>query len=323
MVEPKFPEGKEQVMLAFGKLLAQYQTVESKVATKEEEAEKAKNQQLLTRATDYTVDNIVNGMASLQLDFGGAIDQIKDKLAVESTKLDEFKKAISVAKDHLQQLSQVRLVADALHILQQEHHEKLRRLAQENQIQQVNIAQEKAKIRKLWQQEEADFLTAITEEDELIAQQREQEEADYRYELARQRQIEDDEYQEDKRQQARELAEIGQEKLQDWVKREQYLADNAADFTANQDKIAGFEEKIQAEYNQAKGEAIKEALDKAKVEVNLLEKEWESAQQGFIFQVESLQENINSKEEQIRELTTELQEANSQAQSLAMKAFSS
>lgn len=80
MVESTSLEGKEKVMSAFAKLLTQYQKLESKVATKEEQAEKVKNQQVLIKATEYTVDNIVNGMASLQLEFGSAIDSIKDKL---------------------------------------------------------------------------------------------------------------------------------------------------------------------------------------------------------------------------------------------------
>lgn len=315
-------ESKEQVMLAFDKLLTQYQKVESKVATKEEEVSTIKNQQLLTKATEYTVDNIVNGMATLQLDFGSAIDSIKENLTGESTKLNELKRAIAVEQEHLQRLSQVRLVADALHILQQEHQEKIQKITEETTLKKENITREITKSKKVWQQEQADFLTAIAEEDELIAQQRKQEEADYQYELARQRKIETDEYEEDKRQQERELSQIEREKTKDWIEREQYLADYRTEFTANVEKIASFEEKIQAEYNKAKGEAIKDALAKAKVEADLLEKEWEANQNGYDFQIASLEATITKQEQQIGELTSQLQESNSQAQSLAMKAFS-
>ena len=321
MVEPKFLEGKEQIMSAFDKLLTQYQKVETKVATKEEEVLTIKNQQLLTKATEYTVDNIVNSMASLQLDFGGAIESIKDNLTEESIKLDELKSAITVEKEHLQKLSQVRLVADALHILQQEHQGKLRRLTEETSLQQEKIDREVTKTRKIWQQEQADFSLAVVEEDELIAQQRKQEEADYQYELARQRKIETDEYEEDKRQQERELAQIETEKIKEWTKREQYLSDYKAEYLANLDKIAGFAEKIESESNKARSEAIKEAFSKAKVEADLLEKEWQANQKGYELQVTSLSATIVQQEQQIAQLTEQLQETNSQAQSLAMKAF--
>lgn len=67
-------DSKDKIMSAFNKLLVDYRQRESRVATREEEAEKAKNQELLAKAVDYTVDNIVNSMASLQLDFGNIID---------------------------------------------------------------------------------------------------------------------------------------------------------------------------------------------------------------------------------------------------------
>lgn len=321
MVQITSPEGKEQVMAAFSKLLATHQNQESRVATKEEEAEKAKNIALLAKATDYTVDNIVNGMAALQLDFGLAVDLLKENLTTESSKLEELKKAIAVERANLKQLSQVRLVADALHILEQEHQAKLRQITESTELEQEKIDREISQTRQEWEQEAANFLVTTTEADELLAQQRAQEEADYNYELARQRTIEADEYAEDKRQQERELAEAEQEKAKDWAKREQYLSENQAKFAKQQTEIAGFEEKIKTEYNKAKGDAIAEATKKAKVETDLLEKDWSARQKGFDFQIESLSETLTRQEQQIADLKAQLQESNTQSQNLALRAF--
>ena len=308
-------------MTAFNELLAQYQQIDSKFATKEEEAEKAKNEQLLTEVTKYTVDNIVRGIASLQLDFGSTVDLIKEKLSEESSKLNELKKAIAVEQEHLQKLSQVRLVADALYILEQEHQEKLQQLAKENSFQQEKITREMLKNKKVWKQEENKYLIKLEEEDRIISNERKQEEADYQYELARQRTIEKDEYEEDSRQQTRELAQISKEKEKDWSKRELYLTKNQTEYSNNKNKIQNFEEKIKTEYDKAKGDAIKETLSKAKVEADLLEKEWESAQKGYDFQIASLELAISSNEKQIEELKARLQESSDKAQNLALKAF--
>ena len=315
------PEGKDRILAAFNQLLAQYQKTESKVATKEEVAEKIKNQELVTKATDYTVDNIVNGMALLQLQFGSSINELTETLTTESVKLEELKKAIAVEKNHLQQLSQVKLVADTLHILEQEHQEKLRLLEEKTINQKEEITKETENYRRQWEKEQEEFASKIQEEDELLQQQREQEKADYQYELARQRVVETDDYEEDKRQQETELADIGEEKEKDWEQREQYLADNEKEFTENQEKIATFEDKIKEAYNKAKGDAIKEADRKAKVQADLLEKEWEAEKQGYEFKLESLQATIERQINQINELTTQLQETNAQSQNLAMKAF--
>ena len=315
------PEGKDRILASFNQLLAQYQKIESKVATKEEAAEKIKNQELVSKTTEYTTDNIVNGMALLQLKFGSSINELTETLTTESSKLEELKKAIAVERNHLQQLSQVKLVADTLHILEQEHQEKLRLLEEKTIKQQEEINKEIENYRKQWEKEQAEFISQVQEDDELLKQQREQEESDYQYELERQRTIEKDDYEEDKRLQEIELADIGAEKEKNWQEREKYLTANQKEFTENQQTIATFEEKIKEAYNKAKGEAIKEAERKAKVQSDLLEKAWEAEKQGYEFKLESLQATIERQINQINELATQLQETNSQSQNLAMRAF--
>lgn len=314
-------DGKDKIMSAFSKLLADYQQRESSVETKEEEAEKAKNQELLAKAVDYTVDNIVNSMASLQLDFGNIINQLTEQLTTESDKLEELNKAIAVEQEQIQQLRKIRLVADALYILRQEHQERIRQLEETATLQTEAITKEMAQLRKAWTKEQTEFEIRIAEEAEILAQKRAKDEEDYQYQLARQRQIDADNYEEDKRQQERELNEISQEKEKDWAEREKYLTDNQENFAENQQKIAGFEEKLKEEYNKAKGEAIKDAERKAKVQTDLLEKEWTATQQGYELKLQSLEVTLARQIQQISELTTQLQEANTQAQNLALRAF--
>ena len=323
MIQAISLDSKDKIMAAFSALLADYQQRESKVETKEEEAEKEKNQQLLAEAANYTVDNIVNSMASLQLDFGNIINELKETLTTESDKLGELNKAIAVEQDNIKQLRQVRLIADALHILRQEHQEKIRQLEEKTTVQREAIAKEMAQLRKAWTQEQTEFEIRIAEEAEILAQQREQQEEDYQYELARHRQIETDDYEENQRQQEIELTEIEQEKEKDWAEREKYLTDHQTEFEEHQQQIAGFEDKLKEEYNKAKGEAIKEAERKAKVQTDLLEKEWSATQQGYELKLQSLEANVARQTQQINELTTQLQEANTQAQNLALRAFNS
>lgn len=315
------PEGKDRILAAFNQLLTQYQKTESKVETLEEVAEKIKNRELVTKASDYTVDNIVNGMALLQLQFGSSINELTETLTTESVKLEELKKAIAVERTHLQKLSQVKLVADTLHILEQEHQEKLRLLEEKTNKQQEEVGKEIENYRRQWEKEQEDFTSQVTEEDELLQQKRKQEEADYQYELERQRIVETDDYEEDKRQQETELGDVAEEKEKNWQEREKYLTDNAKEFAENKEKIATFEDKIKEAYNKAKGDAIKDADRKAKVQADLLEKEWEAEKQGYEFKLESLEATIERQVNQINELTTQLQETNAQSQNLAMKAF--
>lgn len=317
------PESKEQILSAFQKLLTEKKKHESKVSTKGEEAEKEKNKELIEVAATYTVDSIVNGMASLQLNFGSIINEVSERLTTEITKLDELKRAISIENQHLEKLQQIRLVADALHILTQEHQEKLKTLENQATLQKEAIEKEQTQLRKTWEKEQAEFEIAVAEEQELLIKQRNQQEADYEYEVERLRKMELDSYEQFKRQQERSLSEENKEKEKDWLEREKVLQANQAEFEENEKKIASFEEELKKAYIKAKEDAIKEADREAKVKTDLLEKDWESTQQGYDLKIASLESTIERQNEQINNLMAQLQEVTKQAQELAMRAFQS
>ena len=306
---------------AFTSLLEQYQQGKSKIATKEEEAQKKQNQELLAKTSDYTVDQIVNNTASLQLSFGNVVNDLANKLTTESNKEDELEKAIVVEQEHLQQLDRLRLVADALYILHQQQQEKKVALATSTAKEKEVIEQEIAKTRQEWAKEQAEFVTRTSEAAELPIKKRELEIADYQYELQRQRTIEQDEYEEDKRLQTRELSELELTKNKDWSDRQQRLADRQAEFIKDREKVAGFEAKLQEESDRARVKAIKDADNKYKIEAELIEKEWSATERGNELKIESLTTIIEHQTAQIAEITAQLQEANVQAQNLAMQAF--
>ena len=311
----------DKIIQTFNRLRQEYQNSRSKITTKEEEAEKSKNQQLLNKTIDYTVDNIVNGMAALQLNFGGAVNQLAANLTTEADKLAELKKAIAVEQEHLEYLKQVRLAADALHILNREHAAKIKIAEAKSDREKAEIEQEIKLVRKSWAKEQQEFAQKIKEQAELTALQREQEAANYQYELERQRTIEADDYAEDKRLQQRELAELATSKQKDWDLRTKQLAATKPEFTANQEKIAGFETKLKEEYGKSKGTAIKDADSKYKVAAELETKEWSAKETGYQLKIASLTAVIERQLEQINEINTQLQEVNTQAQNLAMQAF--
>jgi hypothetical protein len=321
MTQTTVKESKEQIMAALRTLWAEYKQTESKVATKEEEVEKEKNKALLEKAAEYTVNNIVNSMATLQLDFGNITKDITQRLDTESSTLEELKKALAVETEKLAQLKQIRLVADALYILRQEHQEKLKTLQNRTVEAKEAIETEMEKTRKIWDKEADEFNVKIAEEVELLTKQREKEETDFTYERQREHKMKIDEYEEAKRTQERELSNRNQDKEKGWKEREQKLAEQEQEFNDNKKKIEGFEDKLKEDSNKAKGEAIKDADKDAKVKADLVEKEWEATKQGYELKIQSLEATIQRQTEQIAEITVQLQTATTQAQNLALRAF--
>ena len=314
-------ESKTEILKAFKELMTEYEQQGSRVATKEEEAEKAKNEELLETVSGYTVDNIVNSMATLQLDFGTAINHLAENLQGESSKLDQLKSAIAVEQENLEQLQKIRLVADALYILRQEHQERQQSLELKTNQEREAIEKDMAQTRRAWEKEQQEFERKIQEQAAQRDQQREQEKADYDYETQRSRKIEMDEYEEVKRMQERELAEANQDQEKAWAKREQFLNNHQQELEEFKQQIATFDQQIQEAVNQARGEAIQEVERDGKVKADLFEKEWEAEKQGYEMTIQSLEAKIQRQSEEISELMSQLQSATTQAQNLAMRAF--
>ncbi|NHC36457.1 hypothetical protein [Scytonema millei] len=306
---------------AFQRILAERKDMALKIATKQEEADKEKNKQILQTASSYTVDNIVKGLAELQLEFGGIVNGLSEKLSKETSKLDELKRAIEVEAQNLQELQQIRVVTDTLYILNQEHQEQLKLIEQNATIQQENLEKEITQTRKIWQQEQADFETKLQEQNELLTKERQREVEEYQYRLEQTQKINADTYQLTKRTLERETQETTQSKEKDWAEREKVLTEQQSLLGEYQKQIAAFPTELEEVVKKAREEAIKDVDRDAKVKADLFEKEWQAAKQSYELQVQSLEQVITKQIEQIENLTTQMQAAQQQAQELALRAF--
>lgn len=314
---------KQQLMPAFQQILTERKKLESKIATKQEEAEKAKNQELLEAASTYTVDSIVKGLADLQLEFGSIVNSLSEKLARENSKLDELNRAREIETQHLQELQQIRVVADVLDILTQEHQEKLKTLEQDIASKQEALEKEITARRKEWQKEQAEHEEALQAYNELLAKQRSSETEEYQYKLATTQKLTTDAYEAKKRKLERDIQESTQQHEKNWAEREKTLTESQPLFTEYQQKIAAFPQELEEAVKKAREEAIKETSQRAKVEADLFEKEWEAGKQNYELRIKSLEETIQKQTAQIEGISTQLETALKQAQDLAMRAFDS
>jgi hypothetical protein len=314
-------DGKQQLIQSFQQIIAERKKLESKIATKQEEAEKVKNKEILETASAYTVDGIVKGLADLQLEFGGIVNSLSERLAKETSKLDELNKAIEVETVNLKELQQLRVVADTLDILTQEHQEKLRILEQDTTSKREVLEKDIAQNRKYWQKEQAIFEEAIATYNTQQIKERQREIEEYQYKLEMTRKVNANAYEARKLKVERETQESTKDKEKNWKEREKLLNDNKALFTEYQQKVAAFPAELEEAVKKSREEAIKDTSQKAKVEADLFEKEWESTKQNYELKIKSLEEAIQKQVEQIEGISIQLQTALKQAQDLAMKAF--
>ncbi|MCG8365221.1 MAG: hypothetical protein MJA27_18060 [Pseudanabaenales cyanobacterium] len=316
-------DSKAKVLAAFEQILTAQRQMQSRVATKEEEAEKERNLQVLETVAQLTPDGIVRGFADLQLSFSAVMSQMSGQLTTETDKRDDLQRAIAVETQRLQDLQQTRVVADALYILNQEHQENLRLLQARIAREQEALEKEKIATQKVWRREQAEFEQSASIREQLLVQERQCQEENYQYETGRSRTISNDDYEEARRQAERQIQETNQAKEKQWAERENVLAANQTKLEEYRQKADAFPQELEEATQKAREESIKETHDAAKVRANLLEKEWEATQQGYELQIQSLEAKIQKQTEAITSISTQLQTAMGQAQDLAMQAFSS
>jgi hypothetical protein len=314
-------DSKSQILLSFQHILTERQKAESKVATKAEEFQPARNQEIVAKAATYTIDTIVKGMAELQLEFGTIITGLSDRLTTEVDKLEAAKQAIAIETAHLLELQRIRIVADALHILTQEHQEHLQNIERQSIEHRETLSIEQNVIKKAWQQQEKEYTEQQAEIAANLGKERQQEEDEYQYKYTRERQQEIDNYTATKRAQDREIQERDRELQKEWKKREKFLQDNQKIWEQNQAKVTAFPTELEEAVKKAREEAIREISNDAKIKADLFEKEWEGSKQGYELKIQSLEQVVERQSQQISELTAQLQAVMNQSQSLALKAF--
>jgi hypothetical protein len=293
----------------------------SKVATKEEEAQLAKNKEIVARAANYTVDTIVKGMADLQLEFGSIVSELSEKLTSEVEKLTEAKQAIEIETQHRTELQKIRVVADALYIITQEHQQSLKGIEQQLTSEQEELVKEQTQVRKNWAQAAKEYAEQQAELATITAKERQKEQDEFQYKVTRDRQLQADTYAETKRNQEQEIQARDREQQKQWKEREKFLKDNQKLLDENLAKVTAFPAELEEAVKKAREEAIKETSADAKVKADLFEKEWEGAKQGYEMKIQSLERVVDRQSEQITAMTEQLQAVMNQAQSLAMRAF--
>ncbi|MDJ1184996.1 hypothetical protein [Roseofilum casamattae] len=314
---------KSQLLQAFEKILQERRSPNAKVESKEQEAQREQNAELVTKVSSYTRDRLITDLATLHLDLGNTIDELTAKLSSETDKLSEIKQAIEVKKEELEYLKTVRVVADTRHLLTQEHQAKIQALETDITTRQEALQKESDRQRKLWLKEQELYETGIAEETEQTERDRQYQETDYTYDIEKLRQIDTDNYEERKRKLEHELRQRQHQLDKDWQEREAILTEKETEYNQHCEQITGFEEELKQAYIKAKEEAIQDANRDGKVKSDLLEKEWTGTQQAYELQIQSLEQTIQRQTEQISTLSDRVQDAVNQAKELAMRAFAS
>jgi DNA repair exonuclease SbcCD ATPase subunit len=315
------PMSRDDVLKTFAPLLQSFGQGPTQVATRAEAAEQAKARDIVERAASYTVESIIKSLAELQVNLGGAIDSLADRLEQEASKLGELRHALASEGRRLHELRNTRVAAEALEILIQDHKKKVQVLDDKAASERHELEDKIGKQRDAWAREQAERAAALAESEANLAKERRAKEEQYTYEIERQRKLSADEYAEKKRLLERGLAEAGAAKGKNWGEREQVLTAATGEIEALRARVEGLPRQLEEESKKARERAIGRITGEAKHEAELLEKESAANIQVFELKIKSIEERIARQVAQIADLQKQLVTALEQTQILAQKAI--
>ena len=312
---------KQHILDAFQQLFEARRQFPFRLAIREEIAEKERDKRVVETASTYTVESVVKGLAELQLHFGGDLEGLATRLSTEIRKLEDVRRAIAVETRHLEELHHIKIAAEALHILTQEHQENARAFAADTARQRETLEWDMAEKRQAWQKEHEVHEQSVAAYEVALQKERQQEEEIYRYEVERKRKIEADAYEQKKQQVEVELVETMAEKEKDWARREAILTGHQQLLETYKAQVQTFPQELAAAVQQAREEAIKAAQQTAKVRADLLAKEEEANRKVHEAEMQTFHNTINQQKAQIDALTADLKAALKQVQELSTKAI--
>jgi hypothetical protein len=302
-------QSKDQIIRDFKRLLSDFKTQDAKITTREEAAEKQRERKIVQTASSYTVENIVKGLADLQLYFEGVVKTNADRLTSELDKLEELRKAIKIQNDRLQLIQSVRIAADALDILKKENDDNTKRFDADATETREALATEIADTREQWKQEQKEFEQAASEYSDRLTKDRERAKLDYEYEIERQKKIALDAYEDDKRNLERTTADKEAAKQKDWSDRTRKLDDVSAEFTKNKAKVDAFEQELEVAAKKAREDSIRDTLKDAENRAELFQAEVAGQQKLFELKKQTLDATVQQNADRVTALNVQLQTA--------------
>ncbi|MGD1809597.1 hypothetical protein ACP6PL_29760 [Dapis sp. BLCC M126] len=266
----------------------------------------------------YTIENLL----ALQSGFGGAISELSEKLTSEATKLEEVRQKVTEEIKQLNNLHNLENIEEnTLDNLIQQYEQSAKEFETEFSDRQENLQQEMESGKQTWEKEQQEHQRSIKERNEQQDKVYQRETENYKYDLQLQRDLDIDEYEQNKKNLYKELEESQQQQEKLWSEREQSISEREKEYAEVELKVQDFEKKLEANIKNGKENGRNIGNYQAKVKSDLLAKEVEGEKQFYELRIQSLQQTIQNQEQRIKNLSQQLDSTLIQVQNLAVKAI--
>ena len=312
---------KEEMLRAYNDLVARFQEKQEDASERQTEVKRVAEASVVERASKYTVETIIKGLADLNIYVGKALNDLSRELTTEAGKLEEIREAIDIDTKNLEELHDIHLAADTLAGLIKDHHEKKAAFEVERAEAEQEFNFQMAEKKFEWKKEQEAYAAALKDNETRVKKEREREREEYEYNLALTRKKDVDAYEAQKAALLKTLEEERSKQERDLNNRETAVKTQEAEIADLRARVTGFPPELTAAVERAEKEANSRAETQARQEAQLLAKEIDGDKRVAQLKISALEESVARQVAQSEALTKKLDEANAKVEEIAVKAI--
>ncbi|MEO1268820.1 MAG: hypothetical protein AAFX99_12025 [Myxococcota bacterium] len=247
---------------------------------------------------------------------------LQQKLIAEADRLTDLHEKTTLITTQLSTLHSIEEPGDATLVnLVETYQTETETFDADLEKRQAEHAEDLEAKKNAWSKEkDAQNLTTKTRDNDL-KRQRKRENEQYKYDLELKRNLDEENYQGEKRERSKTLTDMREVKEKAWEAREKELSEREKEFEELKAKAEKFPKELESALKKAKEEGVGIAKRNARIERSTLEKDHEGKLRVFEFKIASLEDTVKRQLGRIEKLSSQLQAAQNKAQELASQAI--
>ena len=312
---------KQQMLDAYNELVQKLEDKRQAELKPEKKAEEQKMHRAIEQADKLSLDGITQGIGQLKSEINKTFTDLTERLETELAKYQEVKKAIEAKELELGEIYEIQKSASSLAALIEAQNQRRKEFEREMEEKKQALAGEIEATRKEWQAEKAQYEALDKEKREADAKQKKREREEYEYNFKREQQLAKDKFEDEKAKTEKLLTEKVEQTEKELAEREQIVAEREKKMATLEDRISELEQTRDKVVENAVKETTERLESDFKAKETLLKKEFEGERKVFSTRIQSLEVTVKSQNEQITQLSQQLEKASNQVQDIAVKAI--
>lgn len=323
---------KNDILDGYNGLMTEFRKLENQLKAKERELLVAQNALQQTGAASVaatvattgivemtSISGVIASLHSIQEGMSKAFSDNSAQQVVEAEQLERIQKQINEERNQIKGLYDVEIGENTLEELIDKYLQEKETFELSFELKKEKYATELDEKRNAWKKERDDYAVRLRERDQEAVKTRKRERDEYTYALQQGRATEDDGYAQKKKALDEALLLMRTEKEDAWALREKGVADQEKEYKDYADKFAGLDALLKKEIAKAEAEGKAIIERDHKVKMKMAQADNDSEIKALDLQIQALKDTIAKNEAQLKHVSEQLEAANKQTQSIALK----